>query len=90
MEKQSFGAWRKKTSKGDVISFTINNVRYNMWENKYKKEDRHPDFNIYVDDYKPKEADVSKQQAEQVVEKPKTPPTQKPYVAAEVDDDLPF
>jgi hypothetical protein len=25
-----------------------------MWQNPYKKEDKHPDFNIYPNDFKPK------------------------------------
>ena len=31
-------AWKKQTSKGEVISFTINGVKYSMWPNRYKKE----------------------------------------------------
>ena len=38
VEKIKIGAWKKETSKGVVINFTINGQRYSMWENKFKKE----------------------------------------------------
>ena len=53
-EKVKFPAWKKATSKGEVIEFTINGQRYSMWNNPYKKQDNHPDFNIIPNDYKPK------------------------------------
>ena len=43
------GAWKKQTSKGEVITFTINGTKYSMWHNQYKKEAKHPDFNIIED-----------------------------------------
>jgi predicted Ser/Thr protein kinase len=49
--KKSIGAWKKQTSKGFVINFTIDGKRYSMWENQYKKEDRHPDFKIIEDTF---------------------------------------
>jgi uncharacterized protein (DUF736 family) len=49
MEKKTIGAWKKQTSKGEVISFTIDGKKYSMWVNTYKKEDKHPDFNIVED-----------------------------------------
>lgn len=49
MEKKTIGAWKKTTSKGEVISFTIEGKKYSMWVNSYKKEDKHPDFNIVED-----------------------------------------
>ena len=49
METKKIGAWKKQTSKGEVISFTIEGKRYSMWVNTYKKEDKHPDFNIVED-----------------------------------------
>jgi len=52
--KNKIGAWKKATSKGEVIEFTINGQRYSMWSNPYKKQDNHPDFNIIPNDYKPK------------------------------------
>jgi hypothetical protein len=55
MEKKvNFGAWKKATSKGEVIEFTINGQRYSMWPNPYKKAENQPDFNIIPNDYKPK------------------------------------
>lgn len=49
METKKIGAWKKQTSKGEVISFKIEGKRYSMWVNTYKKEDKHPDFNIVED-----------------------------------------
>ena len=43
------GAWKKQTAKGEVISFTIDGKKYSMWVNQFKKEDKHPDFNIVED-----------------------------------------
>jgi uncharacterized protein (DUF736 family) len=61
METKKIGAWKKQTSKGEVISFTIDGKKYSMWPNLYKKEDKHPDFNIIEDksDYKPKETKIN-------------------------------
>lgn len=53
-KKTSFGAWKKATSKGEVIEFTINGNRYSMWANQYKKpESKEPDFKIYPNEFKP-------------------------------------
>jgi hypothetical protein len=54
-KKWSTGAWKKQTQKGEVINFTINDVKYSMWVNNYKKEDKQPDFKIFVNDFKPAE-----------------------------------
>lgn len=54
-KKWSAGAWKKQTTKGEVINFTIENVRYSMWVNAYKTDDKQPDYKIYVNDFKPKE-----------------------------------
>ena len=51
----STGAWKKQTQKGEVINFTINNVKYSMWVNNNKKEDKHPDYRIVINDFKPKQ-----------------------------------
>jgi hypothetical protein len=53
----STGAWKKQTQKGEVINFTINNVKYSMWVNSYKKQDNHPDYKIVINDFKPKQQD---------------------------------
>ena len=45
-KKWSAGAWKKQTAKGEVINFTINEVKYSMWVNSYKKEEKQPDFKI--------------------------------------------
>ena len=48
--KQSFGAWKNKTKDGkEVIKFTINGQRYNMWVNSYKDKNSQPDYKIYED-----------------------------------------
>lgn len=52
-EVKKYGAWKKVTAKGEVINFTIEGTKYSMWVNSYKKEDKHPDYQIYVDNYKP-------------------------------------
>jgi hypothetical protein len=50
--KQSFGAWKNKTKDGkEVIKFTINGQRYNMWVNSYKDKSSQPDYKIYEDNY---------------------------------------
>ena len=60
-QKESFGAWKKQTAKGEVINFTINGTRYSMWKNAYKEKDAQPDFKIYVDDWKPTNQEAPKQ-----------------------------
>jgi hypothetical protein len=50
--KKKYGAWKKTTPKGEVINFTIEGQKYNMWVNTYKKADNQPDFQIYEDNYK--------------------------------------
>jgi hypothetical protein len=50
-EKKKYGAWKKETTKGIVINFTIEGKRYSMWENKYKDKSSHPDYQIYEDTY---------------------------------------
>jgi len=50
--KQSFGAWINKTKDGkEVIKFSINGQRYNMWVNSYKDKNSQPDYKIYEDNY---------------------------------------
>jgi hypothetical protein len=53
--KKKYGAWKKQTPKGEVINFSIEGKKYNMWVNTYKKADNQPDFQIYEDNYKPKD-----------------------------------
>ena len=52
VKKESFGAWINKTKDGkEVIKFTINGQRYNMWVNSYKDKNSQPDYKIYEDNY---------------------------------------
>jgi hypothetical protein len=55
-EKKKYGAWKKQTPKGEVINFTIEGQKYNMWVNTYKKKDSEPDFQIYENNYTKPEA----------------------------------
>jgi hypothetical protein len=50
-KKESWGAWKKQTPKGEVINFTLEGKRYSMWVNSYKSEEKQPDYKIYVNDY---------------------------------------
>ena len=49
--KKRYAAWKKQTAKGEVISFAIEGKKYSMWVNTYKTESKHPDFQIYEDNY---------------------------------------
>lgn len=54
--KSEFGIWKKtvRLKSGDtseVLSFSVNGTRYNAWPNKYKQNEKSPDYNVYVDDY---------------------------------------
>lgn len=51
LTKKKYGAWKKQTSKGEVINFTIEGQKYSMWVNSYKTESKHPDYQIYQDHY---------------------------------------
>ncbi len=51
VKKESIGAWKRTTPKGEVINFTINGQRCNMWVNAYKDKPNQPDFKIYEDNY---------------------------------------
>jgi hypothetical protein len=64
-EKKKYGAWKKETSKGEVINFSIEGKRYSMWVNIYKKESRHPDYQIFEDTYvmSPKEVQNNNQES---------------------------
>lgn len=60
MSKQSIGAlWRKQVKGKDMFTGTIEingqKVKVAVWPNDYKKEEKHPDFKIFVDDYEPKQ-----------------------------------
>lgn len=52
VKKESIGAWKNKTKEGkEVIKFTINGQRYNMWVNQYKDKNSQPDYKIYEDNW---------------------------------------
>lgn len=63
-QNSSIGAWKKQTPRGEVINFTINGQRYNMWPNGKKSKDNHPDFNIVEDNYVPQQKVVVQPQAQ--------------------------
>jgi len=51
-KKESIGAWKNTTKDGkEVIKFSINGQRYNMWVNSYKDKPAQPDYKIYEDNY---------------------------------------
>ena len=89
-KKSEFGIWKKSVrlksgEESEVLSFSVNGVRYNAWPNKYKSSEKAPDYNVYVDDYVKPDASV----------KPNNPAYSKPTPApapktASVDDGLPF
>lgn len=54
-QRKRFGAWKKQTSKGEVINFTINGQKYSMWHNTRKQKPTDPDFNILEDNYQPQQ-----------------------------------
>ena len=78
MEKaEKIGAWTNKTKTGkQVINFTIDGKKYVMYVNDFKKEEKHPDYQIVENTYKPK-AEAKMEYA--------TPVNQQ-----ESEDDLPF
>lgn len=54
--KSEFGIWKKqvKLKSGEVsevLSFSINGVRYNAWPNTRKQNPKSPDYNVYIDTY---------------------------------------
>ena len=49
--KKKYGAWKKQTQKGEVINFSIEDQKYTMWVNTYKKKDSEPDYQIYENNY---------------------------------------
>lgn len=77
-KKESIGAWKNLTKDGkEVIKFTINGQRYNMWVNQYKEKSAQPDFKIYEDNY-------------DAANTPTKVTTKAPEPIQEPEDDLPF
>lgn len=55
-KKSEFGIWEKqvKLKTGEtvtILSMTINGVRYTAWPNKYKQNEKSPEYNVYIDTY---------------------------------------
>ena len=54
-KKSDFGIWVKsvntKNGPQEVLSFSVNGVRYSAWKNNYKTNEKSPDYNAYVDNY---------------------------------------
>jgi hypothetical protein len=73
-KRTSFGAWKKQTPKGEVINFTLNGQRYNMWANSKKTQEKQPDFNIYEDNY----VSPNQAQPQAVQQQPVQQPAQQP------------
>ena len=55
-KKQSIGAlWIKQVNGKQLLSGSVEidgkTVKISCWANDYKKEDKHPDYKIYLDTY---------------------------------------
>lgn len=80
-QKSSIGAWKKQTPRGEVVNFTINGQRYNMWVNSNKTKENQPDFNIVEDNYvKPQQPQVAVQSQQYVPQQPQYIQPQQQYV----------
>jgi len=87
------GLWAKYNDDGSlkVMSGPLGNARLVVFPNQYKKEDKHPDFNVYVqtNDYKKDKQErlPSKTQAERTATAQEGPPQGSNEIN---DDDIPF
>ena len=79
-QKSSIGAWKKQTPRGEVVNFTINGQRYNMWVNTKKSNDKQPDFNILEDNYVPQPKVAVQPQQQYVPQQPQYVQPQQQYV----------
>ena len=54
-DKKSIGGiWKKTTKNGkELLSISIRGERFVAWVNTYKKEDKHPDYQVFEDTYEP-------------------------------------
>lgn len=55
-KKSEFGIWKKQVrlksgETTEVLSFSVNGVRYSAWLNTKKSSEKSPDYNVYVDNY---------------------------------------
>jgi hypothetical protein len=78
-QRSSIGAWKRQTPRGEVINFTINGQKYNMWPNSKKTKESQPDFNILEDNYVP-QPKVAVQPQQQYVAQPQYVQPQQQYV----------
>ena len=55
-KKSEFGIWVKpvKLKTGEIVNilnFSVNGTRYTAWPNKYKQNEKSPEYNVYIDNY---------------------------------------
>jgi len=55
-KKSEFGIWVKpvKLKSGEtvnILSFSVGGTRYTAWPNKYKQNEKSPEYNVYIDTY---------------------------------------
>jgi hypothetical protein len=79
-QRSSIGAWKRQTPRGEVINFTINGQKYNMWPNSKKTKESQPDFNILEDNYVPQPKVAVQQPQQQYVAQPQYVQPQQQYV----------
>ena len=79
-QRSSIGAWKRQTPRGEVINFTINGQKYNMWPNTKKSNEKQPDFNILEDNYVPQPKVAVQPQQQQYVAQPQYVQPQQQYV----------
>lgn len=85
---QNIGAlWGKTAKSGNkflsgMIEVDGKKVRVTVWKNSHKKEDKHPDYQVYLDTWEPNGGETKPKNEG----KPKSAP--KPQV--DDDDDIPF
>lgn len=88
-KKSEFGIWKKQVRLKDgttteVLSFSVNGTRYSAWSNRYKQNEKSPDYNVYIDNY-------VKPDAGQVTNVPATSSNQASMQAPDTSNDgLPF
>ena len=79
-QRSSIGAWKRQTPRGEVINFTINGQKYNMWPNTKKSNEKQPDFNILEDNYVPQPKVAVQPQQQYVQPQPQYVQPQQQYV----------
>lgn len=95
-QKQSIGGlWDSTTKNGAIflkgnIEFNGQKIRVVAWRNDRKKNDREPDWRMYVDDYEPNRQQSTPQQGLRDDQRPVTPSDVQPVKSGYAEDDLPF